>query len=54
MASRGTTYHPVCVQLVSRMWIPRKLRIGKVGVKVDLKRTFSAGLMLQDLAYLVL
>ena len=33
------------------MWIPRMLRVGKVGVKVGLKWLSSAGLMLQDLGH---
>ena len=54
IASEGGTYHPVCIRLASRMWIPKMLRAGKVAVKVSLKLHSSAGLMLQDLAYLVL
>ena len=53
-ASEGGTYRPVCVQLASRMWIPRTLGIGKVSVKVGLKHPSSAGLMLQNLAILAL
>ena len=37
MALEGGTYHPVCIWLGFRVWIPRTLRVGKVGVKVDLK-----------------
>ena len=36
------------------MWIPRKLRVGKVGVKDGLKQISSTGLVLQDLAHLAL
>ena len=42
VVSEGGTYNPVCVQLVFGMWIPRMLRVVKVGVKVDFKQTSSA------------
>ena len=54
MVSKGATYHLVCVQLVFRVWIPRILRVGKVGVKVSLKQPLGARLILQDLAHLAL
>ena len=54
MAPEGGTYCPVCIQLAFRVWIPRTLRVGKVGVKVGLKQPSGAGLMLQDLAHLAL
>ena len=34
-ASKGGTYYPVCIWLAFRMWIPKMLRVGKVGVKVS-------------------
>ena len=46
MVSQGGTCHPVCVQLVFRVWIPRTLREGKVGVEFGLKWPSIAGLML--------
>ena len=46
IALEGGTYHPACVLLLSRMWIPRILRVGKVDVKVCLKQPLGAGLML--------
>ena len=46
-----SSLHPACM---FKIWIPRMLKVGKVGVKVSLKQPFSAGLMLQDLAYLAL
>ena len=39
---------------VSRILVPKMLRVGKVGVKVSLKWPSSIGLMLQDLARLAL
>ena len=53
-ALEGATYCPACARLVYRMWIPRMLRVGKVGVKVGLNRPLGARLMLQDLAHLAL
>ena len=52
MVSEGGTYCLVCIWLAFRVWIPRTLRVGKVGVKVGFKQPSSAGLMLQDLALL--
>ena len=49
---RGGTYHLVCIWLAFRMWIPRTLRVGKVGVKVGFKQPSRAELMIQDLACL--
>ena len=54
MESEGGIYCPVCVWFASGMWIPRALRVGKVGVKVGHKWPSSAGLMLKDLAHLAL
>ena len=54
MASEGDTYCSVCIQLISRMRIPKMLRVGNVGVQVGLKWPYSAGLILQDLAHLAL
>ena len=54
MASEGGTYRKVCIQLVSRMWIPGILRVGKVGVSISLKWPSSKELMLQDLGCLAL
>ena len=45
-ASEGGTYCPVCMWLAFRVWIPRTLRVGKVGVKVSLEWPPSAGLLL--------
>ena len=45
-ASVGGTYYPVCIWLVSGIWIPRTLRVGKVGMKVGL-----SGPLVQDLCY---
>ena len=50
----GGTYYPVCIWLAFRVWIPRTLRVGKVGVKAGLKWPLGAGLMLQDLAHAAL
>ena len=41
-ASEGGTYHPVCTWPASGRWIPRTLRVVKVGVKVSLKQPSSA------------
>ena len=46
IASEGGTYHLVCVQLAFRVWIPKTVRVGKVGMKVGFKWPSSAGLML--------
>ena len=51
MVSKLGTYHLVCIWLAFRVWIPRMLRVGKVGVKVGLKWPLGAGIMLQDLAF---
>ena len=53
MESEGGTYCSVCIQLESRIWIPRMLRVGKLSVKVGLKQPSGSGLKLQDLAHLV-
>ena len=52
--SEGGTYRLVCIQLAFRMCIPWILKVGKVVVKFGLKQPFSAGLILQELAHLVL
>ena len=52
--SEGGTYHPVCIWLALRVWILRMLRVGKVGIKVGFNLPSSAGLLLQDLAHLIL
>ena len=54
ITSEGGTYHPVCIRHALRVWSPKTLRLGKVGVKVCLEQPSSAGLMLQNLAYLAL
>ena len=50
---RGALIVQFCVQLAFGVWIPRTLRVGKLGVKVSFKQPSSGGLMLQDLALLV-
>ena len=42
------------VQVASKIWIPRMLGIGKVVVKVGLRKPLGAGLILKDLAHLAL
>ena len=54
MVSKGGTYHPVYIQLSFRVWIPRTLRVGKVGIKVSFTQPLGARLVLQDLAYLAM
>ena len=46
MAFTGGTYRPVYIWLAFRVWIPRMLRVGTVGVKVSFKWPLGAGLML--------
>ena len=47
-ASEGGTYCPDCIWLTFRIWIPRMLRVGKVGIKVNLKQPLY---WVQDLCY---
>ena len=53
-ALEGGTYHPACIWLASRVWVPRTLRVVKVGFKVSLEWPLGIGLILQDLAHLAL
>ena len=48
-ASNGGTYCPVCIRLLFYSGVPGRSRVGKVGLKVSLKR-LSMQDMLQDLA----
>ena len=42
IALEGGTYHLACVWLASRIWIPRTLRVGKLGSKVSFKWLLGA------------
>ena len=43
-----------CIWVVSSMWTPKTLRIGKVVVNTSFRWHLGAGLMLKDLVHLAL